>query len=520
MPTTALFNGRIYTVDPALPWAEAVLIADGRFAAVGTEAEVRSAALPDTDFIDLQGRMAMPGLHDAHTHLLMSGLRFNYEARLTPGAPPAQLIDELKNCHCDDLYPEGQEPWIIGGEYWPQSFGAAGPDRAFLDEAFPDQPVVLTDYSIHHGLANARALSAAGVNERTPDPVGGRIVRRPGSDELSGELVETALSEVGRIVPDYRPDVYRDALAWAVARCHEVGITSVQEASASPQTLEACGVLDHAGDLNLHVAAHLVWGSERFGRTAAQLERVIAERECYATEHVGTDFIKIWLDGAPLPPHMTQAELAEDGSVDPTHLLVAPETLTETIRRFDEAGLKVKIHCAGRGSIRSALDAFAAVRAENPSGPKHEIAHCTYIHDDDYPRFAELGIIAEMSPALWHVPEYGLQEGYKFRTILDAGAAMTVGSDWVITASPNLFPAIQGMLQWRDDSIDLPTAIKLVTIDGARAVGAESMRGSITAGKLADLIVLDRNIFEVPVDDVGGAKVLTTYFEGSPVYTA
>ncbi|MDN3460711.1 amidohydrolase [Rhodococcus sp. APC 3903] len=521
MPT-AYINGRIYTVDPTKPWTSAVLVDDGVFTAVGSDDAITLAAPAGTEVVDLAGRTVVPGLHDAHTHLLFSGLKFKYEARLTLAGSPEEIVHDLENCHCATLVEEGEQPWIVGGEFLPSAFEDGELDRKFLDEKFPDHPVMLYDYTIHHALVNTKALEIAGLDDSTPDPVGGRYIRREGTGELTGELVEQARWPVLRSIPDYRAEVYRDALTWAVRTCHQFGITSVQEASASPQALAAYRYLDQRNELDLHVAAHLVWREEGFGMAStADLDRMIANREESASTHLDTRFIKIWLDGAPLPPHMTQADLDARGNIDPSNILVPPEQLTEVLIRFDAAGLSVKIHCAGKGSVRAALDAFDAVRKSNgPDGPSHEIAHCTFIHDDDYRRFGELRVVAEMSPAIWHIEEYGLQDGYKFRTILDAGATMTIGSDWIITPNPNLFPALQGMLERGDDSVELETAIELLTLEGAKVVGCGDSRGSIEVGKSADMIVLDRNIFDGPTGDVGETRVLRTVFEGRTVYTA
>lgn len=518
----ALFNGRIYTVDPGKSWAQAVLIDNDTITLVGSDDEVRAAAGPDTEFIDLEGRLCMPGLHDAHVHLLSSGLKFQYECRLSPGATAEQIVQDLTSCQCTGPASEGETPWVVGGEFFPQLFPDGEPDRSFLDEAFPDRPVFLYDYSIHHGLANTKALDLAGLGEHSEDPENGKLIRRPGSTELTGELVEHARWPVMRAIPDYSEDTYRDAMSWAISTCHEHGITSVQDASTSPQALRALQSLEHEGDLHLHVAAHLPWREEGFGMAStAALDQSIAARESFASKHVDTRFIKIWLDGAPLPPHMTQADLDDTGKVDESNILVPADLLVDKIREYDREGLSVKVHCAGEGSVRVALDAFQATRDANGShGPAHEIAHCTYINDADYSRFAELNVVAEMSPAIWHIEEYGLQEGYKFNTVLQAGATMTVGSDWIITPNPNLFPGLQGMLQRGENSIDLPTAVELLTLGGARVVGRDDRSGSVEPGKSADLIVLDRNLFDIPTDEIGAAIVVRTIFEGQTVYTA
>lgn len=394
-------------------------------------------------------------------------------------------------------------------------------DRRFLDEAFPDQPVFLYDYSIHHGLANTRALELAGVDETVADPPGGRFLRRS-SGELTGEMVEQVRWPVMRAIPDHPEQVSAEAVAWAVGMCHRYGITSVQEASANPQALRAFRALEQQKALPLRIAAHLVWREEGFGgASAAELDQLIEDRHQWRTEHVDTGFVKIWLDGAPLPPHTTQAGLTEEGDVEKSKILVPPAELTEALTRFDAAELTVKIHCAGEGAVRTALDAIAHVRRHNgPEGPAHEVAHAGFISEQDYGRFQELNVTAEMSPALWHIPEYGLQDGFRFRTVLDHGARMTVGSDWIITENPNLFPGLQGMLQDGNQAVDLTAALEAVTIIGARAIGRQDLQGSLEAGKSADFIVLDRHLFDIPVEEIGATQVLATVFEGTTVYTA
>ncbi|MGW2339201.1 amidohydrolase [Streptomyces sp. NPDC001661] len=519
----AYLNGRIWTGEPEHPWAQALLTHGAELATVGTDEEVRSVAGPDAHVVDLGGRMVMPGIHDAHIHLLLSGLKFRYECRLRPDAEERDILAGLTDCGCGGHQLPGRAGWIIGGEINPNAFPEAAPDRAFLDNAYADRPVYLHDYTAHHGFANAKALELAGIDADTPDPEGGRILRRPDTGEPTGELVERATWAVQRAVPEHEPAVYREAVRWAVSVANRYGITSVQEASASGQELRALGELDAAGDLTAHVAAHLVWREEGFGMASAEvLERRIADRDSYATPHVRTGFVKLWLDGAPLPPHHTHAGLRPDGSVDDTWLVIPADELVEALTRFDRDGLTVKVHCAAEGAVRVALDAVEAARKANgPDGPIHEIAHCGFVDPADLPRFAALNAVAEMSPALWHRPEpefAGLKEGFKFATLQRAGARVTVGSDWILTQDPNLFPALQGILQHGQEAVDLPTALYFMTLAGAEACGRADRIGTLRPGKSADFIVLDRDLFEVPTGEVGATEVLLTVFEGRPVH--
>ena len=515
--STIFLNGEIYTGNKDQPWAEAVLVTAGRIEAVGASGDLLDRAGNEHQIIDLQGRMVMPGLHDAHLHLLFSGLKFKYEARLSPQANAEQIVADLRRCSCTGPTDQHGNQWIIGGEFVPANF-SGGVDNALLNEAFPDTPVFLYDYSIHHGLANAKALELAGLDKPDEKP-GGRFMRDSMTGVLTGELVEQATWPVQSAIPDYSDDVYLDAVRWAVSRCQEFGITSVQEASASPQALAALRTLDAQDQLKIRVAAHLVWREEGFGMaTAAELEALIGNHQALSSAHVDTSFVKIWLDGAPLPPHCTQSDLLDD-EIDQSMILVPQTELIEALAKFDRDGLQVKIHCAGEGAVRAALDAIEQVRRINgAAGSTHELAHAGFISEADYPRFAELDVIAEMSPALWHIPEFGLQDGFRFHSVLSNKAKLTVGSDWIVLPSPNLFPGIQGMLEHGRESVDLATALEAVTLSGAKAVGKEELQGSLEPGKSADFIVLDRNLFKIPTSQIGATVVEMTVFEGEIVY--
>ena len=517
---TVFLNGEIYTGNKTQPWAEALLVIGGRIQAVGVGQDLLHLAPPQTEVVDLQGRMVMPGIHDAHLHLLFSGLKFKYEARLSPQADAERIVQDLKRCSCKGPIDEHGNQWIIGGEFVPANF-QHGVDNTLLNEAFPDNPVFLYDYSIHHGLANAKALELAGLGHSGAADVPGGRRMRDSTGQLTGELVEQATWPVQSAIPDYPQEVYLDAIRWAVGRCHEYGITSVQEASASPQALAAMRTLDLREQLKLRVAAHLVWREEGFGMaTATELEALISDRHAWESPHVDTSFVKIWLDGAPLPPHYTQSDVIE-GEIDESKILIPQAELVEALTKFDRDGLQVKIHCAGEGAIRTALDAIEQVRQSNgPGGPTHELAHAGFISDTDYPRLAELDVIAEMSPALWHIPDFGLQDGFRFKSVLSHNAKLTVGSDWIVLPSPNLFPGIQGMLEHGPESVNLATALEAVTLTGAKAVGKEATQGTLEAGKSADLIVLDRNLFKIPISEIGGTVVEMTVFEGEIVYQA
>ncbi|WP_166848003.1 amidohydrolase [Isoptericola sp. BMS4] len=516
--TTIYRDGRIFTAVPGAPFAEALVVDGARIVFAGPLEEARATAGRGAREVDLAGRMLMPGLHDAHTHLLAAGMKYRHEVRLPAFAPPGQVVDELVAARPPGHVCGGHDAWVVGGEVFSADDDPGRLTRRQLDEQYPDTPLFLYDYSIHHGVANSEALRRAGVDEGDEYGHGGRY-RRDADGVMTGELIEEATWKVLRAVPEPGADVYRDAVEWAVGMCHRYGITSVQEASASRQALEAYQELDRQGRLRLRVAAHLVWRNEGFGMASAEaLDRLLDDPGRWSTDLVDTRFVKVWMDGAPLPPVPTHAPISADGEVEDEWLLVQEQELFDVVRRFDADGRTVKVHCAGAGAVRVALDAVERVRAVNGPGRPHEIAHAGFVSEPDYRRIAELDMTAEMSPALWHVPEYGLSEGFWFSRMIDEGVRMTIGSDWIITPDPNLFPGVQGAVQHATHPVPLETALAAVTRVGAQAVGRGSERGTLEAGKAADYIVLDRDLFTVPEDRIGEAVVTETYVAGELVH--
>ncbi|MBC3421916.1 MULTISPECIES: amidohydrolase [Pseudomonas] len=520
---TIYTNGRIYTGNPAQPWADTLVIQNGRLLAVGFASDLQRVT-QGYAAINLKQKMVMPGIHDAHIHLLLSGLKFGFECRIRPNANSKQLIEDI--CNCRKCKSGTLSSWVIAGEYNPFAIEKGHLDRKLLDEHFPDRPVFISDYTIHNALVNSKALEIAGLNSDVTDPNGGHFVRREGSSELTGELVERARWAVSAAIPEYSSDIYEDALRWSVSMAHRYGITSVQEASASLPELKALRALDSVDELNLHVAAHLVWQEVTFsgGASLEQQDDLISRHREHLTQHVDTRFVKCWLDGAPLPPHFTESRIDNENKVDLSKIVISEDDLTAALIRLDRDGLTMKMHCAGEGAARVALNAVERMREQNGNqGPFHEIAHAGFIHVDDRGRLAALRVVAEMSPALWHntSPEFkSLSTGFKFNTMHRLGTQVTVGSDWIITENPNLFPALQGMLLRGEESVDLETALFMMTLAGAKAVGKQDQFGSLEVGKSADFIVLDRNLFEIEKNEVGDTQVLLTVFKGKAVYSA
>lgn len=514
-------NGRIYTVDESQPWAEAIAVMGDRIAFVGSNEAARAFIGPATRTIDLRDRMVMPGIHDAHTHLLWASLHHQYGCRLTDQETVASIVATLQQCA------RGRDPreWLVAGMYDYTFFPDNRPHRKWLDQAFPDTPVFLRHFSFHHVLLNTRALQVIGIDQTTPDPDRGQIVRDE-NGEPTGELVEEAVLLAQRFLPPDSAERQLEALRWAVRVNNQYGITSIQEAASSRAALIGLNALDRDHELSLEVVAHLTWGSPRFGGVPNEaLEALIDDRANYRTPHVRTDSVKMTIDGVPLPPHFTEAGIDDHCQVDLGHLFIPPGKVTEMVTRFDRSGIKVKMHVTGAGAARVALDAVEAARKANPQSTiRHDLAHTNIIAPRDLARFKRLNVVGEMSPSVWHLFGRTLgqppQPAWQFRTLLDHGVLLTVGSDWVVTPTPNLFPGLQGILLRGEESVDLAAALRMLTLNGAISIGSETTQGSIERGKLANFIVLDRNLFEVPATDVAETRVLRTVFEGKVVYEA
>jgi len=514
-------GGKIYTVDDAQPWAQALALKNGRFVFVGNDIDAEKYIGKSTKVIPLNGAMVMPGIHDAHTHLLWAGLHLNYGCRFDDEKTVLAIIATMRGC-ADKL---DKHDWLVAGLFYFDFFPDKKPHKSHLDKAFPDRPVYLREGSFHHALLNSKALEIAGIDRHTKAPVGGAILKDE-QGEPTGELVEAATTLVTPYLPTQTPERNLDAIRWAVKTNNRYGITSVQDASGTTAMLMALNALDRAGGLTLEVAAHLIWASPKFGDTDDQgLEQLIDNRDQYRSPHVNVDFIKMWIDGSPTPPYFTQADVLPDGKIEIEKLLIHPNKLNDALVRFDRLGLKTKLHVAGAGATRAALDAIQAARKANPNSTIiHELGHTNLVTPPDLARFRELNAIAEMSPSVWHL--YGRflgdppQDAWEFGTLLKNGATMTIGTDWVVTPTPNLFPALQGMLDRDDESIDLAAALKMMTLNGAVSLGWGKTHGSITIGKVANFIVLDRNLIDISITEIGETKVLQTIFEGQQVFPA
>lgn len=537
-------NARTHTLDPARPSASVLLVADGRVAAVG-DADLLEQVVGDPEVVDHDGAFLMPGLADVHNHHLLAGRADLYELALDGAADLTGLLDAVRAWSAQ-LAPDA---WVVGGG-WGSHLIPVLSDRAALealDRAAGGRPVLLRDDSCHNRWVSSAALATAGIGAATPDPPDGAIVRDPGTGEPVGLLIESAVIPVERAhAASAGATVEQDAEAShrGIAILHSFGVTTFQDAAASLPMLAALKRLDDSGRLDAWVVTSMQVNDKIFG-THPIGQELLDQREAYRSTHHRPDFVKIFLDGVPTSKTAAflQPYLPDDvhGAQWRGETTMSSDELTAWLVRVAEQGLGAKVHCTGDSSVRMTLDAVAAVRAAGHAGTRFHIAHGQYVDPVDVPRLAELDVVADLSPPLWFpgviveaicacIPRERAERLHPNRDLLDAGARLAGGSDWPVMPSPNPWYGIQGLVSradptgsfprrlWPEQAITVAEALHAYTLGGAQAMGTDDVTGSLEVGKSADFVVLDRDPFAVPVDQLGATVTEQTWFAGRKVY--
>lgn len=515
----AYVNGRVYTINVKQPWVEAFIVGpDGYITAVGATEDIEVQAKQGNMLIyNLRGHFVMPGIHDAHVHVLWSALADASQIRLPmEGLTASNVAEELKKGGCFCKYAHANEDWLIGHAFDIEAF-----DRAKLDQDFPDTPVVIRGGAGHSAYLNSEALKRSGYDIESESSGRAMYYSKDGSGHLTGEVAENSMNKFATAIPQPGLAHVKRCLKDGIRTLHKAGVTSCQEASASTRMLRGLQELDKEGDLKMDIQTHIVYAPAWLAEERTEsLHEALTETEKYRSKHVDTRFVKVMLDGVPLPGLFTQAGLDENNEVEVSKLQI--DNVHEVVQEYDSKGMTIKIHCTGHGSVRTALNAFEAARKHNPNGPRHEIAHCNAIHDDDLPRFKALNVTAEMSPAFFFehpvTEAIGGLEDWNFPRMLGAGAHTTIGSDWGAGAVPDLLPCLGGIVESvgeGDVVLGGERLCRMLTLAGAEAVGHEKEIGSIEVGKKANFIAVDKDLSR---GEFKGANVITTWFEGEIVY--
>jgi predicted amidohydrolase YtcJ len=541
-----LRNGKIYTGNSRQPWAEAVAIKAGKIVAVGPADQVMGYRTGDTTVVDLDSKMAMPGINDAHAHPTWGGLKQLFQCNFPASSTPVQIKERISACIKD----QPQSQWIRGGQWSAEFFQRNGIDspRQWLDAISADKALLLTDDTGHNIWANSKAMGLLNINADTQTPKGSSFEKNPTTGEFTGILLE-ANGYIKSKLPDWSNAQYLQAARYAVALANSFGITGIKDADANENVARAFYTLDQQAGLSAHVGV-AIRISDEHKKNIFDMPQIMRIRDRYRSRHVNTNFAKIYLDGVPtsartaamISPYKPDEHTHADNQHG--HLLLNADELKSALVELDKQGFTVKIHAAGDQAIRTSLDAIEAMRKVNGnSGLKPELAHAEFIDPADLPRFARLNVTADFSPYIWYpspisdaiesVVGERARQAWPTRDLLDSGVTVVAGSDWP-SVVPDLTPwnAIEALVTRRDPSgqhagalwpqqaIKLEEALGIFTQNGAQALGAGELTGSIEVGKSADIIVLHQNLFAVPVEEISETRIVSTYFEGNKVYPA
>lgn len=539
-PNLVLHNARIYTVDPRQPWAEAVALRDGLILAAGSTGEILPLAAPETECLNLEGRLVLPGLCDAHIHMhewALNQQQLDFAATKSKAEMLAAIAGAVAQSEPGD--------WITG-QGWNESWWGdlEFPTAADLDTvAGADHPALFWRSDHHIAVVNSAALQAAGITAQTEPPASGVIDRDPAGNP-TGILRELAAGLVAKLIPE-PSDRELDALIQSTTRgLHALGITAVhdqriKDGSEGPRMLAAYQRARRRGDLRLRINSNVA--AHQLGELAA-----LGLQGGFGDDRLRLGHIKVFADGSLGSRTAWMLEpFARAAPTDPTNLGVSvtpPDQMAAEFRRAAELGFPISVHAIGDRANRVVLDIFEEMLYSAPPLPfPHRIEHVQTIAPEDLPRLARLDITASVQPL--HAPDdrdvadrfLGARtaDTYAFRSLLEAGTRLAFGSDAPV-ANPNPWWGLCAALcrtrpgdarpPWHpDQAIGLAAAIHAYTLGAAEAGGWARTIGTITPGKRADLIVLDQDILALGAQPDNAAQiahttVLMTIFDGAVVY--
>ena len=526
---TIVINAVVHTIDPAQPLAEAVAIYGNRIVAVGTSKDIKKLAGPATRIIDAKKRLLLPGFNDAHTHFLSGGFQLS-SVDLRDANSPQEFAARIK-AFAEKL-PKGR--WITGGDWdherWPNT---KLPTKELIDSFTPDTPVFVNRLDGHMALANSLALKLAGVTRQTLDPPGGVIVRDK-SGEPTGILKDAAQNFVWKVVS---PATFDEKLAAARAATNyaaKLGVTSIQDMSAGTDVGVYQTLLDH-GELKTRIyAVSPLPAWERLARTGV--------RAHFGSEMLRVGGLKGFADGSL---GSTTALFYEPYRDDPSTSGIAgdemyPEgAMLKRVTEADRAGLQVIIHAIGDRANDIILSIYEQVERENGQRDRRfRIEHAQHLRSQDIPRFARDRVIASMQPyhaiddGRWAEKRIGKERAkttYAFRSLLDSGATLAFGTDWTVAPLNPLLTVYAAVTRrtidgknpkgWiPEQKISVEETVRAYTLGSAYAEFQENVKGTITLGKLADLVLLSRDIFKIDPKEIESVKVVITMVDGRVVY--
>ena len=539
-----LINGKIYTVDDNQPWVEAVAIKDGKFMAVGTNAEVNSLKGEATELVDLAGKFVMPGLVEDHIHPdMIAENKMNIEIT-SPEMTYEEFGKEIERFLAE--FPDTK--WIFGGpmnwlkdkagniDVWDQPS-----HYSILDRLVNDRPAFFWDLGGHAALINSFAMKEFGINDNNQPPPGGSW-DRDNDGNLTGVLRETAANAVWEAFLLERASPKEQAERGFVpvfGELNSCGFTSITDVWARPWNLDVYKYLEQNNQLTARVTIYATdpadWTSDWIKEMSSEF---IAQGPTRFSDKINLIGVKFVMDGSAGGQTAVMSEPFE-GTDNKGYWRTDPEVLMTKILEYDQNGLTVRSHGVGDQTISTILDAIEQTR-KNGSTLRHSVSHTVFVNPKDYNRFKQLDVSAEISPYFWmpdpsietiraDVGDERLKWIFPIRSLQELGVHISTGSDAPVSPF-NPWKPMEGMITRQlpggegdpvnaeDHSIKIEDAIYIYTMGGAYNQYKEDEIGSISVGKFADFIVLDQNLLEIEATRIHQTKVLSTYLEGELVF--
>jgi len=531
-------NGFVFTVDSLNTEAEAVAVKDGKIIFVGHNNAAKRFIGEQTKVIDLKGKMILPGFIDSHAHPI-SSYRYFFELNLYG----LKSKEEIQNAINKYLVEHPDAKYIKGRGWSNTDFPKNGPDKKILDEVVKDIPVSFSSEDGHSKWVNSKTLELAGITKETINPQGGIIERYPDTNEPNGTLRENAADLVYDIFPVYSVEELMKGLEKYQEMVLAFGITTVHDAylDAGSNETEAYRRLESNRMLKMRIRASLYIDP---GKSVEQIQSLIDERKKNSGELFQTNSAKLFVDGVV---EGSTAYLKEPYNHQPDsygELLWNIDSLNKMCSALDKEKFQIHVHSIGDAATSVTLYTFAFAEFQNGKrDSRNSITHLQLVDSSDIKRFKELGVIAVPQPYWFskddyyyniQVPYLGQKradEEYPMKSFFDKGVVVASSSDYPVTIPCNPLEAIQygitrsefntadsSEILWPEERVTLEQMIRSFTINGAYANFLEKETGSIEVGKRADLVVLDKNLFEISVNEIHKAKVLMTLFEGEEVF--
>lgn len=535
-PDLILINGDIRTMDPLLPRAQALASRNGRIMAVGTTADIRALAGKTTRIIDAGGRLVLPGFQDTHIHLQDAGTRHALDVDLYD----VRTADELQQALGDFARKHPERDWVKGHGWYSGIFDDYNLTRQVLDAAVPDHPVLLICSDGHSAVINTKACTNIGLDRSVKDPENGRFARDSAGDP-TGMLHEFAIDWAWERMPQTPDADWEAGVRFGQALANRNGFTGVLDAQVSERHLRVYRAVEKSTGLTLRVASTAQ--VEPTDTVEGALSRIEAFRRDFNSPTLKVHSAKFFLDGVLENRTAAMLEDYHDAKGGNAPLMFGDNHLRELFIAFDRARFQIHCHVIGDKAVRAGLDALEAAREANGSWPSlHQLAHVQCVDPDDIPRFAKLGVMANIQP-LWAfneasitnvaVPIVGPEKArwiYPFRSLIDAGASCAVSSDWGVSTL-NPFHIMQTAItrqppeEGRDhppflpgERMTLAECIKGYTVNAAAAAWRSAETGSLEPGKYTDLVILDRDIFAIDPYEIADTQVMLTLLGGREVY--